>query len=421
MQRVRMSLPYYRALGWEPVVLAIHPDDVAGTREPDLTETYQADIRIVWCGALPLRLTRKVGLGNLGLRAWLALRKAGTRLLREEKFDLVFFSNTQFITFTLGILWRRQFGVPFVIDLQDPWRTNYYERPGAPVPPGGRKYLLARSLAFLLEPSTYRHAGGFMSVSSRYLSDLARRYPWFGEKPQAVIRFGTSEADLEAARRQPVSPEIWKREPGDIHLLYTGASGPIMPHALNVLFAGFRHYRERWPEKAKRFHFHFYGTSYVPKGQGKPSVVPVAEACGIRGSMDEIPHRLGHLESLALQLQADALVLLGSSDLAYSPSKLYPYYLTGKPMLGVVFKGSYLEGMLHELNCATVAAFAPDEPNEPAYDTLARFFDQALEKFPAATQPVRNDVFFRENFLAGHLTREQCRLFERVLTTPHRS
>ena len=414
MQRVRMSLPYYRELGWEPVVLAVHPDDVSGTREAELAGTYPTDVRIVLCRALPPALARRMGLGNLGLRAWAALRTAGNRLLREEKFDLVFFSNTQFVTYTLGMLWRRRFGVPFVIDLQDPWRTDYYELTGAPRPPGGRKYLLARTLARLLEPPTYRRADGFMSVSQHYLTDLAQRYPWFRAKPQAVIRFGASETDLETARRLQVDTGAWPVRPGDIHLLYTGASGPIMPHALDVLFAGFKRYRERWPEKAKRFHFHFYGTSYVPAGEGKCSILPVAETCGLSGVIDEIPHRLGHLESLALQLRADALLLLGSSDLAYSPSKLHPYYLTGKPLLSVVFKNSYLEGMLQELNCSTLVAFSADETKETAYDRLECFFDHAIAGFPAAGEPVRNDAHFRENFLAARLTRRQCELFERV-------
>ena len=216
-----MSLPYYRQHGWEPVVLAVRPDDVAGSREPELEQTYPADVRVVRCRALPLRWTRWIGLGNLGLRAWWPLLRAGSRLIKGERFDLVLFSNTQFITFTLGPLWRRWFGIPYVIDLQDPWRTDSYERPGAPPPPGGRKYLLARCLAFLCEGPTYRRTAGFISVSPRYLSDLARRYPWFQNKPQATIRFGVSAADFEYVRFHPPGGARLVRQVGKIHLKAT--------------------------------------------------------------------------------------------------------------------------------------------------------------------------------------------------------
>ncbi|HUL53873.1 MAG TPA: hypothetical protein VLT83_10750 [Opitutaceae bacterium] len=415
-QRVRMSLPYYRQHGWEPVVLAVHPDDVAGPREPELEQTYPPDVRIVRCRALPLRWTRWVGLGNLGLRAWWSLWRAGSRLLQAEPFDLVLFSSTQFITFTLGSVWRRRFGVPYVIDLQDPWRTDSYERPGAPPPPGGRKYLLARCLAFLLEAPTYRGAAGFISVSPRYLSDLARRYPWFRDKPKATIRFGVSAADFDHVRRHPPAGARLDRRAGMIHLLYTGAAGPILPHALNTLFDGFARYRAVQPERAARFRFHFVGTSYVAPGHGVPSILPVAERFGLTASVEEVPHRIGHLESLALLLQADALLLLGSSDPAYSPSKLYPYFLSGKPILGVVRADSHLEQLLQELSCAWLVTFFPTGAGEAAGARLAAFFDQALAGFPADALPARNEAAFRRDYLAEPLTEAQCDFFAAILT-----
>jgi hypothetical protein len=414
-QRVRMSLSYYRRFGWEPVVLAVQAEDVAGTMEPELESTYPPDIRIVRCRALPLRWTARLGLRNLGLRAWWSLARAGSRLLCQEKFDLVFFSTTQFVVFTLGPRWQRRHGVPYVIDIQDPWRTDYYERPGAPPPPGGRKYLLARLLAFLCEARTYRRAAGFISVSERYLSDLGRRYPWFGGKPQATIRFGVSAADFEHIRRRPPAGARLVRQPGMIHLLYTGAAGPIMPHAVNVLFSGFQYYRTIRPENAARFRFHFIGTSYVPPGQGKPSVLPVAEQYGLTPWVEEVPHRIGHLESLALLLQADALILLGSSDLAYSPSKLYPYHLSGKPILGVLFEKSYLEGLMRELGWSWLVTFSPDGSKDTAYQRLFAFFDHAAAGFPAGDVPPRNEELFRRSCLAEPLTKAQCDLFAAAL------
>jgi len=411
-QRVRMSLPYYAKLGWEPVVLAIHPDDVAVTREDELCETYPKTVRVEYCRAWSLRWTRWFGIGNLGWRAWWPFLRTGTRLLRQERFDLVFFSNTQFVTFVLGAIWRWRFGVPYVIDIQDPWRTNYYERPGAPRPPGGRKYLLARVVARLAEKPIYRRAAGFVSVSPQYLDDLAHRYPWFAAKPQATIRFGTTPEDFAAARRLTNVEHTLPRQPGEVHLLYTGAAGPIMPHAINVLLEGLRRFRASHPAPAARLRLHFWGTSYVAKGAGKYSVLPIAQARQVADLVTEIPYRLGHLECLRLLSQADALMLLGSNDRAYSPSKLYPYYLSGKPIVSVVFRGSYLEKILQELGCSYIVTFESGESLDAAYTRLDEFFQSALNGFPPTAWPPRNDAFFNGNFLAENLTAQQCALFE---------
>jgi hypothetical protein len=144
MQRVRMSLPYYRRFGWEPVVLTVDERWQEGALEPELLVTIPADVRVVRVRAAPAAWTRRIGIGALGLRAWPYLLRRGARLLRREKFDLVFFSTSQFITYSLGRLWKARYGVPYVIDVQDPWRTDFYDKPGAPPPPGGWKYRFAR-------------------------------------------------------------------------------------------------------------------------------------------------------------------------------------------------------------------------------------------------------------------------------------
>ncbi len=413
MQRVRMSLPYYRAAGWEPVVLAVRPEEIEGVLEPELLATVPPDVRVIHSPAMSVRWTRRIGLGSLALRSLRALDRAGSELLSETPYDLVFFSNTQFMTFTLGPRWQRRFGVPYVIDIQDPWRTDYYERKGSRKPPGGWKYQFARLQARLFEGPTYRGAAGLMSVSGHYLDDVRQRYPDFAS-PTAVIPFGASRTDLDAARSGRASAQAFARRPGELHVVYTGASGPVTPHALTVLFDALREYRKNAPDRAARLRLHFFGTSYVAPGKGNASVVPLAQACGVADLVDEIPHRLGHLESIRLQSEADVLLLPGSSDLAYSPSKIYPYFLSGKPILGLVFRDSVLEGVLEKLNCAHLVRFREHESKADAHAAIVRFFDLALEGFPPGALPERNEKLFNECYLAESLTARQAAFFEEV-------
>jgi hypothetical protein len=185
-----------------------------------------------------------------------------------------------------------------------------------------------------------------------------------------------------------------------------------MPHAISVLFTALRSYRASKPVEAGRLRFHFVGTSYVAYGKGRPSVVPLAMEFGVADQVDEIPHRIGFLEALRLQLDADILLLPGSSDPAYSPSKVYLYYLADRPILGLVFKGSVMEKLLTELSCAYLVSFSEREEKREAEGSIHRFFDLALSGFPAGSLPERNRAYFDAHFLARELTREQCVLFD---------
>jgi hypothetical protein len=425
LQRVRMSLPYYRENDWEPIVLAVRPDDVEAPEEPALLETVPADIRVYHCSALSPRIARRVGLGNLGWRAWWPMARRGAQLIREHRIDLVFFSTTQFALLPLGRIWRTLCGVPFVVDLQDPWRTDYYERPGVRRPPGGWKYQAARAQAALLEPWSFRQLSGIISVSAEYLRDLRQRYSWFRPIPAATLGFGASEHDLEVALKTPLERNGFSQNHShsfkplsgtsdrQFHLVYTGASGPITPHAASVLFAALRDFRAASPHHAKRLRLHFIGTSYAPAAQARPTLLPLAETFGVADLVLEQASRAGHLEALRAQASADVLLLLGSSDRAYSPSKLYPYFLAKRPILALVFRQSVLENLLQQLGGAALVRFSEDDSAE-AHDALIRLFSQLTQRGP--TLPTdRDETYFNQHYLARALTARQTQLFDRAL------
>ncbi|HEY3756458.1 MAG TPA: glycosyltransferase [Opitutaceae bacterium] len=416
LQRVRISLPHYRQFGWEPVVLTVRDDLQLGVREPELLSTVPSDVTILRANGLPPRLARLAGVGNVALRTWPGLLRTGGRFLREAKCDLVFFSNTQFMSFTLGPLWRRRFGVRYVLDFQDPWLTDYYERPGSPRPPGGWKYRFSRWQARAFEGPCVRGAAGLMSVSPSYLGDLAARYPSAAGLPSAVLPFGVSPADLERARAEPAGGSSpFPRAEGQIHFVYTGAVGPIMAPALRGLLSAVADLQRREPLTARRARFHFIGTSYAAPGSGVPSVKPIAREFGVEDLVEESPHRVGYLEAARLQQQADCLLLLGSTDPAYSPSKIYLNYLTGRPMLAIVYRGSEMERRLEELRCARLIRLgSPTDPGVAAA-ALSESLRAALQGKPIGGETGRNDAFFRSNYLAEELTRRQCALFDAAL------
>jgi hypothetical protein len=257
-----------------------------------------------------------------------------------------------------------------------------------------------------------------MSVSPTYLEDLRDRYPPFRPVPAEVIRFGASRGDLQAAAALPPPAYAFPRDAGQLHLLYTGASGPILPEAATALFGALRRYRELHPERARRLRLHFIGTSYVAADRGTPTVLPFAVRCGVADLVSEVPHRIGLLAALRLQLDTDALLLLGSRQLAYSPSKIYPYYLARRPMLALVFQNSVMARLLKELAAAWVVTLDAPGGNTEADRGIHAFFDGLCAGLAQDLMPPRRDHEFEACYLAEELTRQQCRLFERALTLP---
>lgn len=415
-QRVRMSLPFYRRFGWDPVVLAADPRHREDWHDASLLESLPRDVPVHLCEAFPRSITQWVGINNLGIRCVAQLNNAAHHLLKEQKFDLVFFTTTQYLVTPLGQLWQRRYGVPYVVDLQDPWRSDYYERPGAPRPPGGWKYQFARFTAWLFEESTFGQAAGLMSVSPHYFNDLRRRYNWTKLQPHQVIPFGGPQADFDHILAHPTPVGKVPELPSNVfNWVCTGSLGPPFSHALRVLFSGLRRLRDHDPAAAERLRFHFIGTSYADPAFATPSAKPIAEAYGVGDLVTEQTRRVGYTDSLRLMHAADGLLLLGTDDPGYSPSKIYPYYMARKPILALTHDGSVLQSLLSHLRCARhVSLLQPGRETEPPAEVQAALSASAHGDLAALEAP-RCDEWFERNLTALAATQRQCALFDAAL------
>jgi hypothetical protein len=372
MQRTRLALPYLRECGWEPTVLAIAPEFIeGGVHEQLLEETYPRNIRIVRVGGIPPRLTRAIGFGSVWLRCGAALRAAGEKLLREEKFDLVFFSTTQFDFFTLGPRWKAFFGVPYVLDYQDPWVNDYYSRTRT-VPPGGRlKFAYSQWTARRREPGVLREASGVVAVSVAYRKVLAGSYPWFDEKSFTVLPFGAAEQDFDVARDHRPTELLVDFEDGLFHHVYTGRCGPDMSTSLSIVFRAFKSFLNAQPDVAKRIRFHFIGTDYAPRPFGRDWAMPVARQEGIESFVTEHCYRVAYFDAIYYLVHADALVAVGSNDPTYSASKIFPYVLAQRPMLLIFNEDSPVMDIGHELKCGLRYGFRNADDIAPMVERVA--------------------------------------------------
>jgi hypothetical protein len=372
MQRARQALPYLRDCGWEPVVLAVAPDLVEGAvLEPLLEDTYPADIRVIRVRGIPTRATRWAGIGSLWLRCGRALRAAGDGLLRKERFDLAFFSTTQFDAFTLGPRWKSMFGLPYVLDYQDPWINDYYRLTRTP-PPGGRlKFWFSQWCARRREPRVLRDASGVVAVSGAYGPTLARNHPWFDAAGVTQLTFGAAERDLETARRHTPAERLVPVDDGCFHHVYAGRCGPDMSTSLTIVFRAFRKFLAARPDEAGRVRFHFIGTDYAPRPYGREWATPFAKAEGIESYVTEHCYRVPYFDALHYLTRADALIAVGSNDPTYSASKIFPYVLAARPMLVVFNAESPIMAIADAMKCGLRFAFSSVDDVDALADRVA--------------------------------------------------
>ncbi len=407
MHRVRMSLPYFIEFGWEVEVVMVDDKLVDIIADPLLLESIPKHIQVHKVKALQKKWTSKVGLGSLALRSLWFYRKKVKELLKIRKYDLIYFSTTEFPVCILGAYWKNKFKIPYVIDMQDPWHSDYYQnKPKSERP---KKYWFSYRLHKFLEPIAMKNVDGIVTVSEKYVNTLKERYANLSNVPFKVITFGANELDFKIAQINDEHLELYlNTENKQTNLVYVGRGGYDMRDAIEILFIDFKSGLKNEPKLFENIHFYFIGTSYAPNGKGIATISTIAEKLGISKYVTEQTDRIGFYESIKQLIAADGLFIIGSNDSSYTASKLYPYILAKKQLLGIFNGESSAAQILQDCQAGDLITF--DQTQDQTYKTFYNFINKIIIKTPIST----NFEAF-EPYTAKYLTKCQVQLFNEVI------
>ena len=410
MQRLRQSLPYFVENGWEAEVITINNNYIEINSLDDLLlQSIPQNIKIHTIDAWDVNKTRKFGLGSLSMRSFFQFKKAGNKILKEKKFDLVFFSTTAFHVMALGPYWKRKFNVPFVVDIQDPWRSDFYlNKPKNERPP---KFFVTYNIDKYLEAKTIPFADGILSVSQEYIDVFHKRYESTRKTRSLTLPFAGNKLDFDIANDHSTFIKTIPLNKSKKNIIYIGRGGNDLKKALLIFFEALKQIAKEKPELYAQIHCWFIGTSYAAFGKGVQTIFPLANSMGVSDVVTEITDRLPYFQSLNYLKQANLLFIPGSTDTAYTASKIYPYILAEKPMLAIFHKNSSVITIVNETNSGTAISFDESENTVSLIGACKQDLLQQL--FTENTRETNWAAF--EKYTAASMTRTMLAFFDNII------
>ncbi len=361
--RARLWSRYLPEFGWEPIVVTGDPAKYEERPDPDLERLVAPGLRVIHAPTLSTRPIRLVG--DIGVRSFWGCYGVLACLAAAREIDFVLVTIPSNFLGPVGRLIHRRYGVPFGIDYQDPW-VNRWSGVDKPFTRAWGSYQLAK----LLEPWAVRDAALITGMAPGYVSGMLERNPAVAERAVvAYMPMGSAPEDFELVRVLHRRPFLF--EPGDglFHMIYAGALLPAGVVVLDAFLAGLRALRNTAPDTASRVRVHFVGTGSSPDDSQGHRVLPRAREFGVQDMVSEHPHRIGYVDTLNHLGRSDTVLVLGSTERHYTPSKVFQAILSKRPVFALLHVESTAVDMIRAARAGRVLSLT--EQTMPAPDAIA--------------------------------------------------
>lgn len=400
-QRARLWSRYLPEFGWDPIVVTGDPAKYEERPDPDLERLVAPGLRIVHARTLSTHPVRVVG--DIGIRSFAGCYRALRAMARAGEIDFVMVTIPSNFLAPVGRLMHLRTGLPFGIDYQDPWVNPWT----------GKERRFSRAwasnrLAELLEPWSVRDAALITAMAPGYVAGMLARNPEVAARSElAYMPMGAAPEDYELVRRLGRAPFLFDPADGRLHMIYAGALLPAGLVVLDAFLAGLHRLRQTAPDLAARLRVHFVGTGSSPDDANGHRVLPRARAAGVEEMVDEHPHRIGYVDTLNHLMHSSAVLVLGSTEPHYTPSKVFQAMLSERPVFALLHRDSTAVSMIRSAHVGEVLTLT--EAELPAPDMVA----QSLRSFIA--RPSYQPALVDRSVFEGYSARESTRLFAEAL------
>ncbi|NUN08499.1 MAG: glycosyltransferase [Ignavibacteriaceae bacterium] len=245
-------------------------------------------------------------------------------LLKNEEFDVIFISGPPFSSFETGRALKKEFNIPLVYDYRDLWYGYHF----AIYPTIFHRLMIKR-----MEYRCLKKADRIIVTNRKIKEKLVKFFPFLGLNSISIIPHGFDPQDITAAGKHPKDRE---------KLIFT-YSGIFYEFITPKYFLkAFKLLTQENPEIASRIELHFAGL--LRKENEK-----LIESLKLQSYVRYFGY-LDHLDAIKKLNSSDVLWITvgeGRNSDTISSGKLFEYFGTGKPVLGLLREGA-LKSALEE-------------------------------------------------------------------------
>jgi glycosyltransferase involved in cell wall biosynthesis len=394
VQRTLKFVKYLPQFGWKPIVLTTPEDTPYYAFDESLLDEIRDEIEsgkiIIYRTEADPSLSsaaKKGKLMRLPRRGWQKIRskilqvfrqpdsrigwkdiavKKAEEIFADHQIDAIFSTAPPYTDFLIARELKDKYNVPYLMDYRDPWvdyaEMNFYLTP------------LHKRKARTMEYEALR-ASDAISVANRKMKEiLLGNYLFLDWNDVAILPQGFDPQDIEEAKllsTEYTKPDVFKITYAGIFYLL-GTPKAFLQAAKEAI--------AEQPELGGCLELHFIGV--LQKEYQK-----LVRKLKLDRNVIEHGYQ-PHALAVAHLLSSDILWMTTPDDLA-APGKLYEYFGTRKPILGLVPGGSYISKMLGEYGNAKQA-----EPND------VRAIKEALLEYYQLWKQWKLPVASNEEFLS---------------------
>ena len=405
LHRIRQLLPYLKENGCNTSVICINEKDIAFNKEENLLRTLPSNIEVLKVKQSTSLIYELLGVNNPSIKTLLPMFFTLRKKLRKEKFDLIFFSTTSFPTTIIGRALGARYSIPYVIDMQDPWRSDHYL--GMPKKQRPSKFYLSYIFDTILEWYCMQKVSGILSVNTKYIQTLKNRYTSLVKVPSLTMPFGYSEIDFKISEELEIKTPSF--DASKINFVYMGRVNNGMIHACEILFRVIQLGLEKHNSVFKNVKLYFIGTSYANKSDASSHVDQIALKYLPKDMIEVYPDRIGYLDSLTTMRMSDILFMPGSTDGDYIASKALNVVYLNKKVFAVSNSNSEVVNLIGKLD-NHLQVFLNDEKEVDFYNHT---LEKLLNLINQTTVTTKNDKI--EEYSARNQAKELVGFFNKVI------
>ena len=336
VHRVRLIANELHHLGWKATVLTVDERDYEEPGDADGLKLVAPEVNVIKVRANPVRkLLGKRVIGDIGMRAFSALKREALKHCRDEKVDFAWISMPSWYPALIGRHLHKQ-GTPFGIDYQDPWVHDLPKQ----ISPFSRAFLTIQ-VAKVLEPIAVKNSSIITGINQPYFQGVLNRNSQLKSVSNGSFQLGFSHRDHEIHVPDLDSP--WGSE--QRAFIYAGAFLPMSLALWQRLFTAIGLLKLEG-ELDSKIRIYLFGTGQTHH----QSLQDMANDAGIGDVVVEHPERIPFLHVQELLRRAEGILSIGSTEIHYSASKTFQCLLSGNKLFSYFHEASEAREILQACN-----------------------------------------------------------------------